>query len=398
MSNIRQYLRNRQNTGEKDEYDRRIALHRRKIRIGAVIALLAVVLAGIGIKIFLDNRSFDTYEVVNTTEMSSTGASKYYSFGNGMLIYSDDGISYIADGVTVWNQAFEMKKPIVDICTDVMAICDMETTSVYIYNTEGQMGTIETVYPIIAMEVSEQGIVAAITEDSETNRIEVFDREGNSIAIGRTYVTGEGCPVDISVSNDGTKLAAAYLYVDGGEAKSKVIFYNYSEVGKNEVGRIVGGFNHYEDTLISRVEFLDNNTVVVYGDNLFTVYSMKQKPEMIKEVESKQRIKSIFYNEKHIGMILESDDYNNPYIIKIYDTDGDEQLTMCTDFLYSGIEIKDDSLILYNDTDVMLMTTSGRERYRGTIDEGIVKVVPTLKSSKYYIVNSQYNIMEISLK
>ena len=398
MSNIRQYLKSRQSVGGQDEYEKKIAFHRRKVRIAVGISVLAVVLILLAVKIFLDNRSFDTYEVTDIIERDNGGNSRYYSFGEGMLIYSDDGISYMNNGVTVWNQAFEMKKPIVDKCGDMMAICDLETTAVYIYNTEGQQGKIETVYPIIDMEVSEQGIIAAITEDSKTNRIEIFDREGNSIAVGQTYVTGEGCPVDISISNDGTKLAASYVYVDGGKAKSKVIFYNYSEIGKNEVSRIVGGFNHYEDTIVSRVEFLDNNTVAAYGDKLFTIYSIKQKPEMIKEVELKDKIKSIFYNEKYIGVVLETDDYDNPFTIKTYDLDGEEKFSMSTDFIYQGIEIKDDSLVLYNETDMILMTTSGRERYYGTIEEGIDKIIPTGKSDKYYIINAEHNIMEVTLK
>ena len=302
------------------------------------------------------------------------------------------------DDEIVWNQAFEMKKPIVDVCNNTMAICDLDTTTVYIYDTEGQKGKIDTMYPVIDLEVSEQGVIAAITDDAETNRIEVFDREGNYIAAGQTYVTGEGCPIDISLSNDGTKLAVSYIYIDGGSAKSRVVFYNYSEVGKNEVSRLVGGFEHYETTIVSRVEFLDNDTVAAFGDNIFTIYAIKQKPEISSETKLENTIKSIFYDEKYIGIVSKTDNYENPYNIKIYDTSGKEKMDMDTDFMYTGISIQDDRMVIYNDEELKLFSVSGKERYGGTVTEGIKQVICTDKPDRYYIINSEYNIMNVKLK
>lgn len=399
MSDIRTYLKNKYNNqAEKEEYQKKIAAHKRKVRctIAAIMAVIIVIM--IVINIYMKNRSFDEYEVVDTIQTNMAVGSRYYGYADCMLAYSDDGISYIKEGETVWNQAFEMKEPLVDICKTTVAICDLQSTVVYIYNSEGQQGKIETMYPIIDLEVSEQGVIAAITKDMETNRIEIFDKDGNSIAVGQTYVTGEGCPVDISLSNDGTKLAVSYVYIDGVSAKSKVVFYNYSEVGKNEVSRIVGGFNHYDTSLVAKVEFLDNDTVAVFAENMFTIYSIKQKPEIVYEQKLGERIKSIFYNESHVGMILSSEDYDNPYIIKIYDTEGNEEASETSDFMYTGIEFKDDSIVLYNAENMLLMTTGGRIRYKGTIAEEIIEVIAGNKDNEYYIVNGEHNIMKISLK
>lgn len=397
MTNIRDYLKYR--TGQtEEEYQKKISRHKRKIRITIGIILLVLAAIAIGVKIYFDNRSYSEYEVTYTRNMNGAGNDQYFKFGESMLAYTDDGISYVKDGETIWNQAFEMKKPIVDVCNNTMAVCDLDTTTVYIYDTEGQKGKIDTMYPIIDLEVSEQGVIAAITEDTETNRIEVFDREGNSIATGQTYVTGEGCPIDISLSNDGTKLAASYIYIDGGSAKSRVIFYNYSEVGKNEVSRIVGGFNHYETTMVSRVEFLDNDTVAAFGDNIFTVYSIKQKPEILSEIKPGSTVKSIVYDEEYIGIVSNTDNYEKPYSIKVYDINGREKMNMDTDFLYTGISLQNDRMIMYNDTEMKMFSISGKERYSGAITEGIRQVICTDKPDRYYIINSEYNIMNVKLK
>lgn len=399
MTNIRDYLKDR-NGQAGEEYQKKISAHKRKVRIIAAIIILALAVIAIGIKIYIDNRSYSEYEVTYTRNMNGNGGggSQYFRFGESMLVYTDDGISYVKDNETIWNQAFEMKKPIVDVCNDTMAICDLDTTTVYIYDTEGQKGKIDTMYPIIDLEVSEQGVIAAITEDTETNRIEVFDREGNSIAAGQTYVTGEGCPVDISLSNDGTKLVASYIYIDGGSAKSKVVFYNYSEVGKNEVSRIVGGFNHYETTIVSRVEFLDNDTVAAFGDNIFTVYSIKQKPEITSETKLENTIRSIFYDKEYIGIVSETGNYEKPYNIKVYDISGKEKMNMDTDFIYTGINLYEDRIVVYNDNEMKLFSISGKERYSGAITEGIKQIICTDKPDRYFIINSEYNIMNVKLK
>ena len=397
MTNIRDYLKYRNGQAE-EEYQKKISKHRRKIRITITIIFLMLAVTAIGVKIYFDNRSYSEYEVTYTRSMNGAGDNKYFRVGESMLIYTDDGISYVKDDEIVWNQAFEMKKPIVDVCNNTMAICDLDTTTVYIYDTEGQKGKIDTMYPVIDLEVSEQGVIAAITDDAETNRIEVFDREGNYIAAGQTYVTGEGCPIDISLSNDGTKLAVSYIYIDGGSAKSRVVFYNYSEVGKNEVSRLVGGFEHYETTIVSRVEFLDNDTVAAFGDNIFTIYAIKQKPEISSETKLENTIKSIFYDEKYIGIVSKTDNYENPYNIKIYDTSGKEKMDMDTDFMYTGISIQDDRMVIYNDEELKLFSVSGKERYGGTVTEGIKQVICTDKPDRYYIINSEYNIMNVKLK
>lgn len=108
---------------------------------------------------------------------------------------------------TVWNQAFEMKQPVVDMCADYMAIADLEGTTVYIYDKNGQQGEIQTEYPILDIEVAGQGVVAAITKSDIANQIEVYDKDGTNIAKGQTVLSGDGCPVAISLSEDGTKLA-----------------------------------------------------------------------------------------------------------------------------------------------------------------------------------------------
>ena len=159
-----------------------------------------------------------------------------------------------------------------------------------------------------------------------------------------------------------------------------------------------GGFNHYETTIVSRVEFLDNDTVAAFGDNMFTVYNIKQKPEISSETKLDSVIKSIFYNEEYIGIVSKTERYEKPYNIKVYDTDGKEKMNMDTELMYTGISLQNDRMIIYNNTEMKLFSISGKERYSGTVNEGIRQIICTDKPDRYYIINSEYNIMNVKLK
>lgn len=398
MSNVREYLKNRGiNKQSEDDYEYKIKVHQRKVRLFVFGLIMVAVLLALSIKIYIDNMTYDDYEVSEVYQKDQTSNCSFYKFDEGMLRFSNDGLTYLQDDISVWNQAFEMKTPLVDICGSCVAIADMNTNVVYIYDSKKLLGKVETTYPIIDIEVSEQGVIAAITQDSETNRIEVIQKDGTTIANGQTYLTKTGCPLSISLSNDGTKLVASYVYIDGGKAKTRVVFYNYSEVGKNEVGRVVGGFEKYGTTIVPKVEFVDNDTVVAFGDDMYTVYSMKQKPSEIKEGEIKGEINSIFYNNEYFGMILLSEEYDEPYIIKCFDKEGNEEFSMNTDFDYKNVSIEGEIIVLNNSEKLKLITTSGTVKFEGKIESGIKEVIPTSKSNIYYIINDN-NIEKIKLK
>jgi hypothetical protein len=321
---------------------------------------------------------------------------RYYEFGDYMLKFSEDGLAYLNGDKTHWNQAFEMQEPVIDICGDYVAIAEQMNNVVYIANTKELKGRIETEYPIMDIDVSNNGTVAVISGDqSEVSHIEVIAKDGTKIAIGQTVLSGQGCPVDLSISQDGTKLAVSYLYVGSGVIQSKVVFYNYSEVGKNEVDRFMGGFD-YDKTLMTKVEFLDNNTVAVFGDDKVALYSMKQKPSLIAELDIEEEIQSIFYNDKYIGLVVDNN-LENPYRMVIYNVNGSKVSDTEFNLSYTGVKISKKSVVIYNDTTMKVYNINGKLRYEGTIEEGISSIITKDDDYTYFVVGPS-TIKNIKLK
>jgi hypothetical protein len=397
MISIKKFL-NRQKDEEIDEeYENKLKKHKlnKFKRYAIIVAVFAIFI--IGIRIYYINKTYSSYSVTNNILSGDTTKCKFYEYGDYFIRYSNDGLAYIKNGETVWNQAFEMKQPILDICNDYVAIAEQQSNTIYIFDTTGLLGKIKTAYPIVNLEVAGQGVVAAITTESNANHIELMDKDGEVLVSGQTVLSGDGCPIDISLSEDGTKLMVSYLYVNGGASQTKVVFYNYSEVGKNEVDRVVGGFNQYKSTIVPKVEFLTNDIAVAFGDDMFTIYSIKQKPSIIAEYELDKEIKSIFYSEEYIGFTFQPENLDDPYDITIYDIDGDIIYEGTLDLEYKNIKLDNSNLIIYSDDTFIVQTVKGKIKFSKKLDENINEILGINGGYKYILVSSE-SIDQIKLK
>ena len=263
--------------------------------------------------------------------------------------------------------------------------------------TESSQGNVQTEYPIVGIDVSANGVVAAITGDaSDVSHIEVIKKDGTKRAKGQTILSGQGCPIDLSISEDGTKLIVSYLHVASGVIESKVVFYNYSEVGKNEVDRFVGGFD-YDKTVMAKVDFITNDIAVAFGDDKLVIYSMKQKPSVIAELGMDYEIKSVFNNSEYIGLIVENNEAENPYTMLVYNAGGEKLSETKFNFIYKDVAIANESIVIYNDTTLKVYNIEGVLKYDGDIEDGITSVIVKSKDYQYYIVGST-SIKDIKLK
>lgn len=404
MSNVRKYIKDRnkdKNDGKKpvvvEEFDDRIKKHRTKTRIilFGIIALILIIFTGI--KIYFDQKKYTGYEELSSTN-TDTGADQYIAFGDYVLRYNNDGITYLgADNKAVWSQSFEMKTPVIDICKDFVAIGNQKSNEIYVCSKSKIEGKITTAYPIISLDVASQGVVAAILEDGNINYVDLYDKKGNELVSDKSVLEGNGYPMDISLSEDGTKLVVSYLNVKGDTFQNSVVFYNFSEVGKNEVDRMVGGFNQYNTAVVPKVEFINNNVVCAFADDRFTLYSMKQKPEKICEVKLDQKIKSVFNSSKYIGFVLKNEDSGKEKTLKVYNLKGKEVLSRTITDDYTNIQFADNRILLYNELSCKLITLSGRIKFQYSFNKGITDMIPTSKTNRYLLIGAD-SIDEIRLK
>ena len=157
----------------------------------------------------------------------------YRSFESGILRYGRDGASAISDkGQTVWNGSYDMATPKADTCGSSVVIADIGEKSLYVYKgSEDKGASFRVDYPIVQACVSEQGIVAVLTEDISSNTIYLYDLFTDSDKLLAEIPTNvdDGYPVSLDIAPDGSSIVVSYLCVTTGIAQSRVAFYNFSD-------------------------------------------------------------------------------------------------------------------------------------------------------------------------
>lgn len=366
-----------------------------KIKVITIIGIVCALL--LAIYLFCVYRTYNNYKVRKTIKIETGTNSQYQAFGEFVVKYSNDGISYINGTETIWNEAYEMKSPIVDVCGDYLAIADKNSNTIYIFNKKGKVGEVNTSYPIIKIEVAQQGVVAALLEEASANYIELYDKEGNLIVSHKSLLSENGFPLSFSISNDGEKMMTSYLSIKEGSTENQVIFYNFSNVGKDEVDRVVGTFNQYGETIVPAVYFVSNEDAIAIGDNVLTIYKMKEKPTNRKEIKFDKEIQKVFYNEKYVGLIFENSKGDTPYKMEVYSLSGEKIMSKEIEMNLDHVKFAGKNVLMYDDVTSELISLKGVVKFKHVFTKQLDAIVP-MESTNTFLLMTKNKIEEISLR
>ena len=381
-----------------NEMNRKIHRHRRRILL--LTALVVILLLGtlMGSYIYIQTRSYKDYEVLNSVERKDSGRTLFAAFNENMIKYSKDGASCIdTDNHMIWNQTYEMQSPMVDTCEGYAVIADSKGEKVYIMDTDGPCGEIRTTMPIQRVQVANQGEVAVLMEENGTGYIHVYNREGKFLAEGELHTENTGYPVDISVSNDGRKLAVSLLDVNDGNVKTTIIFYNFGSAGQNEIDNIVCQYS-YGDMIFPKVEFLTNDVLAAFGNGKAVIFEGEQKPQVKTEISVEQEIQSIFYNEAYIGFVFDNENKQEAYRLQVFDLKGTEVLSKDFNRKYQEFcFLENVELCVRADTECSIYTLRGIEKFHGSFQKNIWKIMSAGRT-KDYVFWAEGETQKIRLK
>lgn len=349
-------------------------VRRRKRRI--ILTLLAVlVIAGGGFYLYNARRHFTEYSVDWEADMaaSEAGFVRYVNFEENVLKYTKDGASYIdAKGKTVWSKSFELKSPVCYVNGGSAVIADQQGTNLYIFDKEGCQGEAESLLLIQRVAVSAHGVVAAMVEDARASYVTFYKKDGSTLDWSiKSILGGDGYQMDVSVSPDGTQVMVSYAYLKNGGISSKVVFYNFSEVGKNYKNRLVGAFEDmYEGDLVPRVRFMDEEHACAFSDSGVSFFSLKNitSPELVVHVPVEEEMSSVCYSDRYIAYTVPNASGLYDYTLFVYKNDGTLAFSREIDFQYRYMDIDGDNLILYNENSCRVYNMSGVEKFDGTFD------------------------------
>ena len=374
---------------QQNKEKRKLKMNRMQWTIVAGVLILAVVLVYALVK---NNKVASSYEVVTSMSRGDDTSVYYCMMRKGMVKYSKDGVAMTnKSGSVLWNQTYEMASPTMTSAGDYVAVGDIGANTIYIFNEYGQLGRVSTDVPIQEIQISEQGVVAAVLSDTSSNYINLYDKQGNSLGSIKASLENTGYPLAIALSPDASKLAVSYLIVKSGSMQSRIVSYDFSDVEGD----------HLLDTqelegLYPKAAFLDSREVVLFGEKGFVLYQADSKKIETQE-NFESEINSVFCTNQKLGFIFKNEDDNGKYRMEIYNKAGKKSSTYYYDLDYSGMTADDDEVILYNDEEMLIYQMGGRVRFRGTFNTAVTGVMPSWEDGLYWLIDDQ-SLREIRIR
>lgn len=372
--------------GKRNSIQKQQQHQKRNVVRWTVLAVLLLLLVAYTV---LKNWEFKGYKVVESSQTDYTSTANYIRFSDNLLKYTPDGVSYInGKGETVWTTGINMKVPVAVASGDYAVVADMNGNTVCVFSTEGEVGSQTMPYPICDVDVGNQGVFAVVLESEKTNYVNLYNRKGEIIYEIQTTIDKSGYPLDISISDNGEKLFTSYMNVGNVTMENNLAAYNFGEVGQNSnADRVVGGYK-FTDQIFSKVQFVNNDTVVAFGTKTIEIYSMKEKPSLKKSIVFQSEIRSIFYGDDYIGVIQKNtkESTTDLYTLHAYNLRGNELFSAPVNFDYDNIFAAEKEIIVTGGNDCVIFRKNGSEKFQGKLKNRIRSVVPSGKYLEYVVV------------
>lgn len=386
MSTIELFKSGESTDTDLEDYKKNLKKHRLRVIglwggiAGAVILTIAVLWT------WMQNRAFETYEVIRSFERTDTLTTQYAEFLNYVLKYSKDGVSCVdSNNHLVWSQTYNMQSPMVHVCRNSAAIAEENGTEILIFDATGNQGTIQTRLPIRQICVSSQGVAAALLEDGDAMRLKLYNKNGEELVNAKFELQDVGYPLKMSLSADATKLAVTFLQVQDGGISTCLAFYNFSSVGENKEDRLVSS-RIMKGMVMPEVNYMDGTHCFALGAGMLLIYEGLQIPELTKEIELEKEVLSVFHSEKYIGLVVEGNE--KPYALQVYDVQGNLQSVTEFDMDYQTLKFSGNHILIYNEFECMMLSPGGKIYFTGTFEESISNLYSQSGRRRYIVMHA----------
>lgn len=375
--------------------EEKIRRHKKEFWRRTIIGTIAVLMVMVGSYFLIVYQEYNTVRILNSYDDQGTGNSNYVAFADGVLRYSKDGIAYLNEkGKEQWNQPCQMQNPFVEIRGEAVAVADRNGNNIMVFQKDGLKGEMETTLPIEKIAVSGQGIVSVILKDETSPRVVCYDAAGNMLVEHKISVSSTGYPVDVSISPNGYMLIVSYMDVLNGIPTAKLAYYNFQSTDQeNENSQVVS--EEFKDLIIPTTFFMGNEYSVVVGDSKILIYQGANTPKLKQTIDLDKRIKSVFYDDKYIGLILKNDGSEGNEL-RMYNRNGRQVLSTNFDGDYSHVKLFNDQIMMFDGMKCTIFTKAGVQRFEGELQQNILEMFPVFGVNKYLVMNAD-GLQEIRL-
>lgn len=362
----------------------KIKAHRRKIVTILVTALTVILIVLIGVYLYFQTKEYKGYKVLSKNTREDSYNSKFIEFEDDILKYSNDGAFYInSSNRTIWNHTFDMQEPMVDICGEYVVFADRKGKQILISDKQGTSQKITAPMPIQEVHVAKQGAIAVLMEEDGAGYIHIYDRKGKMLADGVIRISNGGYPLSMSISDDCKRLVVSTLNLNQGKIQTSITVYGFDKEGQDKIDNIIGHFP-YPDTIITKIDFLENYQVVAFGDNRIIILEAGSKPKVKKELKIDKGLNSIFYNNHYFAYSIREKEESSLYQMNIFDLNGNKVQDIEFDMEYSEIYfLQNDEICVKNNFECSIFTIRDIQKFHYKFKKENYKILSTRGFGKY---------------
>lgn len=386
MANIRSYFEDKEKRKQKmADYKEKIMRHKLTsvYRILLVVAGVAALIALIVVQ--YRRHVYTDYDIITSVARESARGTTDVRLGDGILTYSRDGAHCTdAKGKTTWNQTYQIQDVRLAVNRDVVAIGEYNGRSIYVQNSQQQLGVITTNMPIREIAVSASGNVTAVLADTDVVWINTYSPNGKRLYHGTASMNDSGYPTAVSLSPSGELLCVAYLYLDAGVLKTNLAFYNLKEVGENYNDFLVKS-DSFTD-LVPYMQFMNDSTLFVVGDGCLRIYSGSHQPVLSEAHVINEEIKSVFYNEEYVGLMFRSEKSEYLYRLDVYNSAAKKVNSFYYNIEYTDLFFDKKNVVIYNETECVITTMDKIEKFNGSFSKPVRLMLPGSGAYRYILV------------
>lgn len=374
----------KQKDDEELSFSQKLRYHKLKTLAVALACACFVVILTIVLVTYYKNQIYTKIAVLNSVDRINIETNTYINNEGSLIVYSKDGVSCIdSKGGSVWNMTYEMQNPIVKRSKNYVAVADYNGHEIHMINKSGKINDIDTKLPVRDMSVSDDGLVGAIIEDNSNSWVYLYNYDGELLVEIKATLTKTGYPVSLSVS--GEVMAVSYLYVDSDTMKSSVTFYNFGGVGENSSDRIVSSYE-YVDAVVPMVEFLNKDSAYAVADNRLMFFVGDKKPTSSADILFSENLVGVYSGDGLVALVFYDTEGENKYRMDIYNDTGKKICSYKYDMDFKDILLSGGQVLIYNNSQCIIVDNSGKEKYNGTFEQPVNFVVTTDTARKYMFV------------
>lgn len=203
-----------------------------------------------------------------------------------VIIVTEDGLKAVSlEGEELWADTHTIKSIAIAQKAPYFAIGEKKGRRISVFDTYGKKTDIEFSNPVVYFSINQKGDIVVIEKTQDGHVVSGYDERGNSFGVKRiTYVQDVGYPIAAEISPDGKVILISYINTDDINVSSQVIAVGVGDGGLAKVDSILYG-KVYEDTIISEIEFINENVWIAAGDN--NLIFNRLNGEEIKKIEDR---------------------------------------------------------------------------------------------------------------